>query len=230
MSKYFSSFIDLFFPRTCAVSKEKISPCSPIPISLSAEAKLTEASMIDLVNPEMEKKFMGLFKYGLLMSSYFFVEGGVCQKLVHLAKYKGQTGVFEFYAKQFVTRNRERLEREKIDLVVPVPNHWTKRLKKGYNQAEILSKTMATELRVKHNGSVLKKKLDVSSQTQKNKIERLSRLANLYSIQKNAEVKGKHILLVDDVVTSGATIETCVDHLYKSGVKKVSVYCFGVVR
>lgn len=230
MTSYISSFLDLLFPKTCAITSEKIPSNNELPLSYAAEAKLTPVITDGKTCLDMEKKFKGLFKYEFLLSSYIFVENGVCQKLVHLAKYKGQKSIFTFYGKQLAIEKKYCLKNQGIDIIVPVPNHWMKRLNKGYNQASILSKTIAGKLGISHCSNGLKKKLDLSSQTRKNKLQRLDRLSNLYRINKPDKINNKHVLLVDDVVTSGATIETCAKHLYDSGASMVSVYSFAVVQ
>ena len=230
MKDFFTSFLDLFFPSTCVYSGDKILFNRDLPISFSSEAQLVPSRNDDLINPELEQKFKGLFPYKYLLSSFIFSEGGVCQSLVHQAKYKGQTHIFEHYAGVISNEIKERFSNSIPDVIIPVPNHWYKRFKKGFNQAEILSHGLSKGMKISHEPMGLRKRADFSSQTKNNKLNRLKRLKTLYKVKKSQSIHGKHVLLVDDVVTSGATIETCANHLLKAGAKQVSIYCFAVVK
>ena len=99
---------------------------------------------------------------------------------------------------------------------------------KIYNQAEIYSSEIAKRLKIAHSTKILKKRHDGNSQTKRNKLQRLRHLTKMYYTTQ--KVEGKHILLVDDVITSGATIETCAQLLIEAGASKISVLAFMLVK
>ena len=103
-------------------------------------------------------------------------------------------------------------------------------MKLGFNQSEVLANAFSKELSKTMYTNVLVKSYDSSTQTKLKKLDRLLHLKSLYSIKNQSSVKGKHVLIMDDVITSGATIETCANLLLDAGASKVSVGAFMLVR
>jgi len=176
--------------------------------------------------PGLERKFKSLFSYEFLIGQFLFEKKGITQKVVHLAKYKSHTKLFTHFTKSFAKRYKHLFDncQDKPTVVIPIPNHWIKKLKLGYNQTEFISEEVAKIWNIKHEKTLLKKKARFQSQTKKNRIDRRIELQNLYYT--NGTLNNEHVLLVDDVITSGATIETCAQTLIDAGARKVSVYCF----
>ncbi len=225
--------IDLFFPEHCLHCGAKTIVQNTVSLCLPCEAQL-EVAFLDVNGQNsLRNKFKGIFDVKHAFSLYVFSLEGVSQSLIHEAKYKNKMYLFEHYAKilahKTITHNL--FDSELPDLIVPVPNHWFKRMKTGYNQAEVFAKSFGDYLGVHLESNALKKHFDMYSQTKRNKVNRLLRLKTLYSHSKNSfKLKDKHVLLIDDVITSGATIETCVNLLLKADVKKISVVSFMMVK
>lgn len=97
-----------------------------------------------------------------------------------------------------------------VDLVIAVPLHWSKRIKRGYNQSEELAKAIADQMKLPCDFSILRRRKATSTQAQKrSRQERLKNVSKAFSVSRVERLAGKHVLLVDDVLTSGATIEAC---------------------
>jgi ComF family protein len=143
---------------------------------------------------------------------------GTLQKLIHLFKY----GRIESLAKPLSAFLLRALPRdEQFDTVVSMPMHWVKRTRRGYNQAELLAKPVATRLglSVSH---CLKKTRNTRAQAGLTESERQANLKDSFKVTRRGEVAGKRILLIDDVFTTGATLRAAVGALKKAGALRVT--------
>lgn len=232
MSLNLSALIDLVFPRFCIHCNVKIKPDKYTIICLDCELKLGEATDSGIANPMLVSKFKGIFPYHGLISQFYFVKHGVLQSLIHLAKYKNRPDVLRHYGKlmgHWMNHHPE-VQNDLPDCIVVVPNHWLKRQKLGYNQAWVYGNAISklTKIPMAKNALVRIKNRD--SQTSRSKESRLHNLKEVYAVKRGKKLIGKHVLLVDDIITSGATVEVCADLLIKQGVGKLSVLCLGVVK
>lgn len=112
---------------------------------------------------------------------------------------------------------------QKTDIIMAVPMHWSRRLMRKYNQAEILAKTLGKKTKIPYNPRVLIRTKYTTRQENKNYTERQANVKNVFSVKNKERIKGKRILLIDDVFTTGATVSNCAKTLKKSGAKAVYV-------
>jgi len=110
-----------------------------------------------------------------------------------------------------------------IDLVIPVPLHRIREKKRGYNQSSCIAEGIATELSLPVYEKVLKRTIATQSQTGKGRYDRQENMQNAFCVLNPAIIEGRHVLLVDDVITTGATIEACAAELHKYGIRKLSI-------
>lgn len=109
------------------------------------------------------------------------------------------------------------------DLIIPVPMHYTKYYERGYNQSEILAKYISKELGIKYNTRVLKKIKKTRVQSTLNAIDRRNNVMNTYAVKRKNKIYGKIILLIDDIYTTGATVNECSKVLKENDVGKIIV-------
>ena len=110
-----------------------------------------------------------------------------------------------------------------IDLIIPVPLHRSRESQRGYNQSLCIAKGISKALNVPINSVSLLRKKTTGSQTKKGRYKRFENMQQVFSVADTAALKGKHILLVDDVITTGATMEACGIALFEAGIKKLSI-------
>jgi len=150
-----------------------------------------------------------------------FNQGGVAQMLLHELKYKNRPNVGNFlgtiYAQDIKSLKLD------YDLILPVPIHWKKIKKRGYNQSDHIAEGLATELNIPVGKDYLVKSSLGSSQTKKTKVERWQNVASTFRIQKPSALVGKKILLVDDVITTGATVSELCEELIKCEVDRIGI-------
>lgn len=226
------TLVDLVFPRFCLHCHVKITPDKYSIICMSCELRLGEATDTGLANPMLVSKFKGIFPYHGLISQFYFVKDGVLQSLVHLAKYKSRPDILHHYGRLMGNwmNHHQDFQNELPDYIVTVPNHWLKKRKLGYNQAWEYANTISKFTKIPMAKKALVRTKNTNSQTSKNKENRLHLLKEVYKVRRGKKLIGKHVLLIDDIITSGATIEVCADLLLKQGVSKLSVLCLGVVK
>lgn len=214
-----SDFISLLFPQVCSISGRPLAKGEKY-ISITYAASLPKYNLYE-ANENLHRKFSGLVNVKHVWAYYKFSKKSGVQKLLHQVKYKNLPEVGELTSHWF----GEAIHKMKpeIDLVVPIPLHSAKKRKRGYNQADYIAKGIATELQVEWLADAMVRIVNTDTQTKKGRQERFSNTQNIYRVNKREAVAGKKILLVDDVITTGATIGQCAQLLLEAGCAEVSV-------
>lgn len=148
---------------------------------------------------------------------------GVMRDLIHKFKYKKAEHLQKFFAKLVIDAAGRYKEILNCPVVIPVPLHWIKKFMRGYNQSEIIAAIYAEKLGKLLLRNVLVRKTYTRQQANLNRDERLRNIAGAFAVKRHQTIIGKEVLLIDDVVTTCATLEQCSRILKESGAKKV--YC-----
>ncbi len=159
----------------------------------------------------------------------FYQEKGVVQNLIHALKYKGQIQLGEFLGDWFGELLKQGVPKGTIDLVIPVPLHIKKLRKRGYNQVSEFGRKLAHHFGAEYRDDLLVKTANTRTQTRKNRWYRWLGSRELYLLQDPNALARKHVLLVDDVITTGSTLEACARALQKSSGVTVSIAAMAVV-
>ncbi|MBP3762269.1 MAG: ComF family protein [Bacteroidales bacterium] len=138
-----------------------------------------------------------------------FRQGGTVQKLVHAMKFDGCSDLCVEMGRQLGMELLRAGRFDAVDVLVPVPLHWTRRLARGYNQSELLCRGIAQTFGRSLNTSALKRHRRTAKQSQQARSERGRNVEDAFRVRRPEQLEGKHILLVDDVVTTGATLASC---------------------
>jgi ComF family protein len=178
-------------------------------------------------NP-IEKAFWGRMAVTHATAQYYFTKESLMQRLMHQVKYRGnkELGIYlgRMMGHQLVSSNRFGY----VDGLVPLPLHPTKERKRGFNQATLLCEGIAEVLGKPVWKDIMIRTSSTESQTKKNRVERWQNMEGRFELAKPALIEGKHVLLVDDVITTGATLEACGQELLKADNIKLSIatLCF----
>lgn len=180
-------------------------------------------------NPAAEL-FWGRVYFQKAASLFFYNEGSPYRHLIHNFKYKGRREAGAMLGRMLGKRLRESGLFCDIDYVVAVPLHPLKQWMRGYNQAEVIAEAIAEELGTKVLKGALRRNSFTATQTTKNAQERWSNVSGVFRIARKRSLKNKHVLLVDDVLTTGATLEACGHALLESEGCKVSIATLAFVE
>ena len=176
-----------------------------------------------ITNTEIVETFYGLVPFEFGASMLYFTKKGISQNLIHNLKYKNrqEIGTFlgDLYAKEL--QNLELFKT--IDFIIPVPLHQKRFHERGYNQVTTFCKSIEKNLDIPTLEKVLVKNKNLKSVTDKTKQGRLEHNKNVFSIENQDKIEGKHLLIVDDVFTTGATIEACAKEILKIKNTKISI-------
>jgi len=212
-----NDFFNLIFPKLCCACNNSLLKNEDI-ICVNCEVSLPKTNFhTDKENP-VNKIFWGRVEIEMATSFYLFSKKSKVQNLLHHLKYKGIKEVGNELGQLFGFELNESQYFRGIDFIVPVPLHKNKLKKRGYNQSESIANGLAKSMKIPVNIDSLFRKEDSQTQTKKSRYKRWENVGEIFGISNN-KLKGKRILLVDDVVTTGATIEACAQVLIQQNCK-----------
>ncbi|PVW14143.1 ComF family protein [Marixanthomonas spongiae] len=217
--------LNLLFPKVCAGCNELLLRDEKV-LCATCRFNLPLACHHRNDDPTFATVFYGRFPVEQATALLQFQKRGITQNILHNLKYRNQEHISGFFGKWLGGELSETKSYSTIDLVIPVPLHKQKLKKRGYNQVEGFGKAIANALNVPYRDDVLLKISKTNSQVFKERFSRFNPLwkeEGVFSLQKKEIIEGKHILLVDDIVTTGATLETCAQQLLKAKGIKLSL-------
>lgn len=223
-------FIGLFFPKLCAACNgHLLRNEEAICMACLAAMPRTHDELDPSENPAA-RVFWGRIRLRAAASGYVFVKGGKVQELVHNLKYNGRRDAGIAAGKIFGNDLKDLTPFNTVDAVVPVPLHPERLRKRGYNQAACFAEGLAAALNVPHLPEAIRRLSATETQTRKNRSERWENVEAIFALHAAEALAGKHILLVDDVITTGATIEACAAPLLQLEGTSVSVVSLAGAR
>ena len=213
--EYAIDLFDLFYPNVCLTCSRKLLKGENV-ICFRCENELPKTNHWNNLENHLMKRFWGRVTLQGAAAFFRFQKGGSVQQLLHQLKYRNQKEVGEYIGKMFGHKLKEEDSIIKdIDLIVPVPLHWKKLKLRGYNQCDPFAQGLSQVMNVPWSSTSLERIHENISQTKKKRFDRYGNVAEIFSIKDEKQLKGKHILLVDDVVTTGATAEACLQTILK---------------
>ena len=220
--KIVKHLFNLFYPSTCICCEQNLLDQEKI-ICIECRADLPFAENGDFISNPLTLIFEGRVLIEKGASFLYYHPSGKVKKLIHELKYKNNQEVGEFLGKWFGERLLKSTKFKDIDFILPVPLHIKKEQKRGYNQLTKFGDSLSTVLHTKYLENVLIRSSTSKTQTFKNRVERFKNLMTNFSITDTTFLKNKHVLLIDDVVTTGATLEACCKELLKTENIKISI-------
>lgn len=219
------SFLHLFFPHLCSGCGSDI-PGTAGMLCLRCISNLPETNFECLPGNPVEKTFWGRLPLNAATAQYYFTKESLMQQLMHQFKYKGnrelglQLG--KMIGEQLLASGRF-----SADMIIPLPLFPDKERKRGYNQATVLCRGMAESMHIPVREDIITRPLSTITQTKKGRVERWKNMEGKFMLLNADDARGKCLLLVDDVVTTGATLEACGQELLKAGnvTLKIAALC-----
>ena len=157
-------------------------------------------------------------------------KGSKAQNIMHKIKYKNRPELGLYFGEWFGSTLQHHPSILSADVIIPVPIHTKKLLIRGYNQSEKIAEGLSIQLQKPLLSHVLVKSIHTESQTRKTREERIGNVQNAFIIHNPQDIEGKHVILTDDTITTGATLEVCAQTLLQAGAKEVSVLGLAYAR
>lgn len=226
-SKIINDINSILLPPTCFGCTAQLSGGEYLLCTVCRhDLPLTDHNFIQ--ENAVDRIFYGRVPIEKAASFLYFSKQGIVKNMLHFLKYKNQQQLGEFIGNWFGTSIAQE-QLLSIDFVIPVPLHPKKLRQRGYNQVELFGKQLAFHLNASFKNDCLIKTQNTKTQTKKNRLARGKNNLDLFVLRHSKELENKNILLVDDVITTGATIEACATTLLKAQNAKIYVATMAVV-
>jgi len=223
----FVDLINLMFPDVCVACGTSLQK-NEHQLCLSCLNDIPKTNYHLMEDNPVEKRFWGKVPVYRATSFFFFQKGSSFQKVLHILKYKGNKEIGELLGKYAAIDLLDSPGFTSIDLIIPVPLHPKKLKSRGYNQSEWIGKGISAILNKPLDTTTLLRVRENATQTKKTVYERYENTEGIFQLSNNSVLEGKHILLVDDVLTTGSTLEACIRALLETPDIKISIFTLAV--
>jgi ComF family protein len=219
---FWKDFLDLIYPRNCPQCGRSLFDFEPCLCTVCQGSLPVANFYLRPSDNELTAKIRGLTQVNRVMAYLRFSKKGNSQRLLHQLKYKNKPEIGEEMGRLFGLLLAQNGYLGEWDVIVPVPLHPLKQQRRGFNQSEKFATGLAKPLNVKLD-NLLERKVFTETQTKKTRLQRLENVDEVFDLKKGENISGLRILLVDDVITTGATLCACSNVLLANGVKHVDL-------
>jgi ComF family protein len=220
----------LFYPRLCeGCSKPLLAEEEVLCLNCNV-FNLPRTAYHHIAENETAMRFAGRVPIIKATSFAYFTTDGLLQHLLHQLKYKERKGIGIFLGKQLGYDLKQLDWQKGIDFIVPVPLHPEKEAARGYNQTELIARGLGDALKIPVITNLLYRTRNTESQIQKSREQRISNMHDAFEVRNSEKYTSKHMLLIDDVLTTGATLEACATALLTIPQTRVSIATIGVAN
>ena len=221
-----NDLINLFYPKTCLCCDESLVRGEEL-ICFKCLYRLPRTNFHFQPENIVEQMFWGKIMVSNATSFCYYHREGILQKLILKLKYQGFKELGYVLGYEFGLDLKNSIFNE-IDLIIPIPLHPKRQKKRGYNQSEWICKGLSKAIERPLDIQSVLRTTSNTTQTKKGRFARWENVENIFSVANPQNITGKHILLVDDVITTGSTIEACAQKILEVENTKVSIATIGV--
>lgn len=219
---FFKEFLDLIFPRNCPICGRNLFDFETCLCTI-CQGTLPRANFhLRPFDNELTSKLRGLMPVYRVIAFIRFTKKGKSQKLLHLLKYRNKPEIGLEMGRLYGITLKEHGFLKTWDVIVPVPLHPLKQKRRGYNQSEKFASGLSSELGIPVREWLVRKKF-TETQTKKSRLQRIKNVDEVFDVIDQAAIAGQRILLVDDVITTGATLCVCANVLLANEAKHVDL-------
>lgn len=219
---YLKDFFQLLYPTICCACGNHLYDGEEC-ICISCLMSMPYTNDENIRRNQCFKVFEGRVKIQAASSLFYFKKKSRVQNLLHYLKYKNHEELGEVLGAMHANAMVKSDLFSDIDLVIPIPLHPNKIKKRGYNQAALIAKGYAKTFGVSVDEKSLIRVIDTNSQTKKNRYERYENMSSVFKCVLSSSIENRNILIVDDVITTGSTIEASAIELLNAGCAKVYI-------
>lgn len=217
-------FVALFYPRVCVACHASLIKGEEV-LCTSCLAQLPKTAYHRFNENPVHNRLAGRLPLQFASAFLKFRKGGLVQSLLHELKYNNRPEIGVRMGHLYGVELAELGMGSDFDVIVPVPLHASRMRKRGYNQSAKFAEGLSEALNISWEESISLRLAATNTQTRKGRADRWSNVKDAFSIAAVDKISGKRILLVDDVITTGATLEACGQHLIDAGCATLSVAC-----
>lgn len=208
--KYVDGVVHFIYPEYCSVCKI-VLPEGMSRVCLPCQENFRYTYFESYTEPSfLDKLFYGRVPLKSTFSLLYFSQGTNTQELVHEIKYLNNKQLAVYLGEKMGEKLEQKWQNELPDAFIPVPLHPKKLHLRGYNQSELIARGITNSLQRPTETRVLVRKVNTKTQTKKGKYDRWDNVEDIFSVKDVHRWKNKHLCIVDDVITTGSTIESCV--------------------
>lgn len=223
----FQDFIHLFYPAVCnGCSTPLLSGEHFVCLQCKSDLPVTNYHLIN--DNKMERLFTGRIQIERATAFVHFIKNGKVQSLLHHLKYKSNSNLGLHLGKMMALSLKDSSFYDDFDMIVPIPLHPKKLKTRGYNQSEKIAEGFSSISSIPLNNELLIRSTFTESQTRKSKFNRWQNVSSVFEVSGSSKTKGKHILLIDDVITTGSTLESAAALLTEKLNAKISIATFAI--
>jgi ComF family protein len=219
-------FIALFYPRTCMACGNTLFHNEEV-VCTSCLLHLPRTGFHKIKDNPVAKVFWGRVNLESAAALYYYRKGGKVQHLIHQMKYSGHKEIGVFLGELYGGSLRKSQYFETVETVIPIPLHKNKLKKRGFNQAEMFARGIAATMDIEIDTDTVYRDVETSTQTKKSRYKRWENVSDIFKLRDSDRLSEKHVLVVDDVITTGSTMEACVNTLQKVPGIRISVVSIG---
>ena len=225
----FKSILNLFFPKTCVGCDSLLMLNENVICSICRHhIPLTNHHL--LKENEAYNKFYGRIPVEHASAFLYFHKKGIVQRLIHNLKYKGHEEIGSLLGEWYAAELIDILKNSHFNEIIPVPLHPKKQRERGYNQVSTFGKSLCKQFHLNYNDKILYRKVYSKTQSKKNLLGRTEGIESLFDVHYTKNDHNKHFILIDDVITTGATMEACSRALLKIPGAKISIICMAMAQ
>ena len=221
-ASYISCFVDLFYPLNC-LECDKILLAGCDVLCHVCGADLPKCEFCNFGDNRAEALFKGRVDINGVTSLLYFRKKGMVQRMMHALKYHGREDIGRYLGLMLGSEMKMSKRFESVDLIIPVPLHPRRQRSRGYNQSTAFGRALSESLEIPFLENALLRKRAGKSQTQKSRIARNRNLKDAFLVNTAKTLINKHVLIVDDIITSGATLEFCARRILELPGTRVSL-------
>ena len=220
---WYEALVHVFYPSLCYGCNNELIQGDQY-ICLQCQTEMGRTYFESIRDNPVEKLFWGRADIQCAASTFYYIDKTPLQQIVHHIKYRQEKELGIHMGEIMGIHGSGLFTECKTDLCIPMPLHPKKEYKRGYNQASLLCEGIFKQTGIPYNEKALVRNENTRTQTKKSRIERWKNVASVFDVIEPLVINDKHVVVVDDVITTGASTESCVNTLMQHGAKTVGIY------
>lgn len=222
LKSYLNDFAHLIYPHHCEGCGSDVLQNNQL-LCVECLLQLPETGFAAIPENVIEKRFYGRLPLQAGAAAYYFTKESLIQHLMHQLKYKGNKEVGFYLGKLLGYQLQQSNRFNEIDVLVPLPLNPKREFKRGYNQAMMICEGVAEVLQKPIAAKAVIRTVFTETQTKNDRIHRWENMDGVFAVANATSIKHQHVLLIDDIITTGATLEACGKIILEAGCKNMSI-------